>query len=127
MKVLLDTHIFINLLNKSGNLDERMIRIVDNKTTKKHISIGSIWEIIIKINIGKLKTTGDFQYIYNQLERLNIQIISIKPYHLKTYLTLPLLHRDPFDRLIISQAMSEGLTLVTDDAHIKSYPSLNLL
>lgn len=75
------------------------------------------------------KTTykRDINELYLLINRVNITVLNIQKQHLDTYLKLPLIHKDPFDRLIISQAIADDLTLITDDQHIKNYPNLKFL
>lgn len=127
MHFLLDTHIFLFLINGSSSIPENTLTLINSYTSKKSISVVSIWEIIIKINIGKLKLRHSIEDIYNILKDNNITILQISETHFKNYLHLPLIHKDPFDRLIISQAITENLTLITDDQFIKNYPNLKLI
>ncbi|MGM9475129.1 type II toxin-antitoxin system VapC family toxin [Pedobacter sp. GSP4] len=124
MRLLLDTHIFIALINEDHNLDRSIVnRIVDSEN-EKFISIASLWEIIIKLNIGKLTVTRNLEEMYDVINNFGISVLNIQKQHLSKYLTLPLIHRDPFDRVIISQALAENLTLITDDQYIIKYPNL---
>lgn len=127
MHFLLDTHIFLFLINGSSSIPENTLNLINSNTSKKSISVVSIWEIIIKINIGKLKLRHSIADIYNILKDNNITILQMSETHFKNYLQLPFIHKDPFDRLIISQAITENLTLITDDQFIKNYPNLKLL
>lgn len=127
MHFLLDTHIFLFLINGSSSISEKTLTLINSRITKKFISVVSIWEIVIKINIGKLKLKHSISDIYSILKNNDIKILQIAEIHLKQYLQLPLIHRDPFDRLIVSQAITEDLTLITDDQFIKNYPNLKLI
>ncbi|SOD18744.1 type II toxin-antitoxin system VapC family toxin [Pedobacter xixiisoli] len=127
MRFILDTHIFLFLINGSSSISENTRTIINSRTSKKFISVVSIWKIVIKINIGKLKLKHSISDIYSILKDNDITILQIAEIHLKHYLQLSLIHRDPFDRLIISQAITEDLTLITDDQFIKNYPNLKLI
>ncbi|QPH41230.1 type II toxin-antitoxin system VapC family toxin [Pedobacter endophyticus] len=126
MRYLIDTHIFISLINEDRNIDKRVISDIENPSNEKFISIASLWEIVIKVNIGKLTVTRNLNEMYDLIENLGISILEIQKHQLDKYLTLPLVHRDPFDRLIISQALANDLILITDDQYIRSYPNLKL-
>ena len=126
MRVLVDTHIFISLINEDGNLSNRVIEAIEAPHNQKSISIVSLWEIAIKINIGKLSITRNIQEMYELIEKSDIAVLSIQKKHLDLYLQLPLIHRDPFDRIIIAQAKADNLTLITDDQYICNYPNLKL-
>lgn len=125
MRFLLDTHIFLFMIKGENAISAETIEIINSTQHQKFFSIASIWEIAIKISIGKLKIIVDA--VYSLLDEYGIEIIMPNQKHLKTYLTLPFLHKDPFDRLIISQALAENLTLITDDQQITHYPNLKLL
>ncbi len=124
MRLLIDTHIFICLINDKNKIDKKIIYEIQNPDNLICISIASLWEIIIKINLGKLIVTRDLNEMYDLIENFRISILNIQKVHLDEYLVLPLIHRDPFDRLIIAQALAENLTLITDDHHIRNYPNL---
>lgn len=126
MRLLLDTHIFISLINEDHNLDQSTINSIIDSKNEKFISIASLWEIIIKLNIGKLIITRNLEEMYEIISNFGISVLNIQKQHLDKYLDLPLIHRDPFDRLIIAQALADKLTLITDDQYIRSYPNLKL-
>ncbi|KIA92543.1 hypothetical protein OC25_15970 [Pedobacter kyungheensis] len=126
MHFLIDTHIFISLINEDSNLDERTIKAIEIPSNQKLISIVSLWEIVIKINIGKLNVTRNLQEMYDLIEKSEISVLGIQKKDLDIYMRLPLIHKDPFDRLIISQALANDLTVITDDQYIRNYPNLKL-
>jgi PIN domain nuclease of toxin-antitoxin system len=126
MRFLLDTHIFLFFINGDSSISKKVIDIINNPLTEKYISIVSIWEITIKVNIGKLKLKDDINSIYSLLDKHKVKILQPSKYDFITYSILPLIHKDPFDRLIISQALANDLILITDDQYIKSYPNLKL-
>lgn len=84
------------------------------------ISVVSLFEITVKIGIGKLAV--DLSALTNALRADGFETLPIAEHHLLAQLTLPLLHRDPFDRLLIAQAITEQLTIVSDDRHLAAYP-----
>lgn len=86
----------------------------------------SIWEITIKMNIGKLRLKDDLKSIYILLDNFDIKILQLNKINFEVYLSLPFIHKDPFDRMIISQAVADDLTLITDDQFIRNYPNLKL-
>jgi len=127
MRILIDTHIFISFINEDDKVGEEIIKTIQNANENVSISIASLWEIIIKVNIGKLIVTRNLQEMYELIENFKISVLNIEKQHLDIYLSLPLLHTDPFDRIIISQALANDLTLITDDQYIRNYPNLKLL
>ncbi|WP_412466019.1 type II toxin-antitoxin system VapC family toxin [Pedobacter sp. KLB.chiD] len=126
MRFLLDTHIFLFFINGDYSISEKVIDIINNTDSEKYISVVSIWEITIKLNIGKLKLKDDINSIYQLLEKHGVKILQPSKSDFITYSTLPLIHKDPFDRLIISQTLTNDLILITDDQYIKGYPNLKL-
>ena len=127
MRILIDTHIFISLINEDRGLEKSIIANIENPENVKFLSIASLWEIVVKTNIGKLTVTRNLEEMYALIDDFNISVLNIQKHHLDTYLNLPLIHRDPFDRLIIAQALADELTLITDDQYIRNYPNLKLL
>ena len=96
--------------------------IIADDTNQLNFSVVSIWEVVIKLNIGKLKIEHSIEDIYQLLAQLKISILPIERLDLDRYLTLPLHHRDPFDRLIISQAIDRELILISADGSFDLYP-----
>jgi PIN domain nuclease of toxin-antitoxin system len=121
-RFLLDTHVFLWLIQGDPQLSSRVRSIISDDTSQLNFSIVSIWEIAIKLNIGKLKIEHSIEDIYQLLAQLKIEILQIERLDLDRYLTLPLHHRDPFDRLIISQAIDRELILISADGSLEPYP-----
>ncbi|MCZ4221683.1 type II toxin-antitoxin system VapC family toxin [Pedobacter sp. SJ11] len=123
----MDTHIFLFFINGDKSIQKETVNVINNPNTDIYLSIVSIWEIVIKMNIGKLKLKDDVNSIYILLSNYNIKILDLKEHNFKIYSALPLIHKDPFDRMIISQAIAEDLTIISDDQYIRNYPNLKLL
>lgn len=123
MGYLLDTHAFLWYLLHDPNLSQPVKDIIDTKTDL-YFSVASLWEISIKVNIGKLQINRSFEELFDELNFINTQIIPISPEDLKTYTGLPLPtgHRDPFDRMLISQAITRNLTILSRDTKFRPYP-----
>jgi PIN domain nuclease of toxin-antitoxin system len=121
-RFLLDTHVFLWLIQGDPQLSSRVRAIIADDANQLNFSIASIWEIAIKLNIGKLKIDHSIEDIYQLLAQLKIEILQIERLDLDRYLTLPLHHRDPFDRLIISQAIDRELILISADGSFEPYP-----
>lgn len=123
MNYLLDTHVFLWLDHNPKRLSEQVKTICADGENKLFLSIVSVWEIQIKVQLGKLATPTtlseiiDKQFSTNQIELLNIDLK-----HVFGLSTLAPHHKDPFDRLLIVQAIEEQLALLTDDSVIKRYP-----
>ena len=122
MKLLLDTHILLWYLEGHGNLPETQRLKIEDRHNQVAVSAASLWEMTIKISIGKLELMDDLATIETTLHRQGILILPIQTAHLQRLLSLPFHHRDPFDRLIIAQALAEEMTLVSDDTAFSAYP-----
>jgi len=122
MKYLLDTHVFLWHLQGDANLSIKAKNIIDAKENL-YFSIVSLWEIAIKINIGKLQIYRPIEDLSKELQYVNIQILPLlnKDIELYSALTLQLNHRDPFDRMLIVQAMNHSLTLISRDVKFDNY------
>ena len=122
MKLLLDTHILLWYLEGHSNLPEAQRLKIEDRRNQVAVSAVTLWEMTIKIAIGKLELMDDLATIENTLLRQGILILPIQTVHLQRLLSLPFHHRDPFDRLIIAQALAEEMTLVSDDTAFSTYP-----
>lgn len=120
MTHLLDTHTLIWFLENDSRLPETT-RIQIESTPTVLISIVSLWEIAIKANIGKLTLSFPFSTIEPNLLAVGITQLPITFSDLEIYLSLPLHHRDPFDRLLVAQAMKHSLNLVSRDIQMDAY------
>lgn len=104
MNLLLDTHAVIWFLNGDNRMSKKAIRLIQNIENKSFVSAASIWEITIKSSIGKLDIKGDLDDIRSQFIQNGFELLPISFEHLGILHKLEFKHRDPFDRLIISQA-----------------------
>ncbi|RYY06729.1 MAG: type II toxin-antitoxin system VapC family toxin [Sphingobacteriaceae bacterium] len=126
MKILLDTHIlvwFAEGIDKLPNLTKLVIENLDNQ---RYVSIISLWEIVIKASLKKSEFKHTLKEINLFLVSNDINLLSIDVKHLDILSTLPFYHKDPFDRLLIAQAIAENLTLISVDQHFQAY-AVNLL
>ncbi len=122
MNLLLDTHAFIWWLTDQSRLSARSLQALMNNDNTVTLSVASIWEMTIKLKIGKLSVVGDLKDIVQQQVQVNrIHLLAISSVHALKTLDLPLHHRDPFDRMLIAQALSEEMTLITTDASMTAY------
>lgn len=121
-RALLDTHAFIWFISGSDRLSGRARELIADRQNALLISSVSLWEIAIKYGLGKLTLQRPFeQLIPDQLRQHEIKILDIEPQHLAALLRLPSHHRDPFDRLIIAQAVTESLPIISVDPLFDSY------
>lgn len=121
MQFLLDTHILIWFINGDKLLPEAATKDIKNINNECFISIASIWEIAIKVNLNKLELKSGFDKIIDFLIDLDIEILPVTFEYIQTLNTLEFYHKDPFDRLIISQAIAEQLTIISKDENFKKY------
>lgn len=127
MRLLLDTHAFLWFLGGSKDLSALARSSIENVENAKFISIASIWEMAIKLNLGKLKLDISLEDLKTELLKYNFEILPLDFEHIIGLSKLEDIHKDPFDRIIISQAIAENLTLISADANFSAYKSLNLL
>jgi PIN domain nuclease of toxin-antitoxin system len=118
MNLLLDTHILLWHLADDTKLSKQTSGLIENEANNKFLSIVSLWEIELKRNIGKLSITQPIESLLPP----EIVILPLQIEHIGHLKQLPFHHRDPFDRIIISQAIVEGFSLLTDDGVFKHYP-----
>ncbi|MEY4463052.1 MAG: hypothetical protein RLZZ81_23 [Pseudomonadota bacterium] len=118
MKYLLDTHILLQWLNNDRTLPHKISEIIANPDNIIFVSSVNTWEITIKKSLGKLEAPNDLE---KAIEANEFQKLPITIEHSTYTANLPLYHKDSFDRLLIAQAIVEGLTLLTCDTHISKY------
>jgi PIN domain nuclease of toxin-antitoxin system len=121
MKYLIDTHAFLWFNDGSNELSNQACKMIENNDNDIYISIASLWEISIKSALGKLSISGDFETVIDDVEACKIKILPITFPHITVQHKLPLIHKDPFDRIIISQAIFEGLNIISRDEIFDQY------
>jgi PIN domain nuclease of toxin-antitoxin system len=130
MKYILDTHVILWYLSENSNLSTKAKEIIDARNGL-YFSIISLWEVSIKVNIGKLQISRPIEALPIELQYMNIQILPIAIRDIEIYTSLPLpnspiKHRDPFDRILIAQAINYSFNLVSKDTAFDSYPILRI-
>jgi len=122
MKYLLDTHTLLWFLAGDRQLSGRARQLIEDPNNEIFLSIASLWEIAIKVNLEKLTLGKPFEELFpEQLHFNSIEILPITVDSLIKLIVLPLHHRDPFDRLIIAQALVEGLPIIGRDTAFDAY------
>lgn len=121
MRYLIDTQILIWSLGDIQKLSPSAISILRREENDIFISIASLWEIAIKISVEKIKLPVPFEDFIEETLSNNFEILGIELVHLLTLTSLPFYHRDPFDRVIISQAISEKIAIVSSDEKFSFY------
>lgn len=123
MRLLLDTHSLLWLLTDDPRLSSTARQCFEEATNELLISIASLWEIAIKVSLGKLSLARPFEELFPaQLELNRIGVLGIDLRHLREVAALPFHHRDPFDRLLVAQAKVEELPILTRDSRFEAYP-----
>lgn len=122
MRLLLDTHAFLWFVAGDTTISSGARALIEDEANDKFVSIASLWEIAVKTSIGKLPLAKPFeQFIPEQLTRNGFQILGLTVEHAATVATLPLYHRDPFDRMLVAQSLAENLPLLSSDETLDAY------
>jgi PIN domain nuclease of toxin-antitoxin system len=122
MKVLLDTHAFLWLITDEDRLSENARQTFLNTENSLFFSAASLWEICIKKSLGKISLMdGWFQTIQKEIQINTIQWLPIEMTHCAEVTELPFHHRDPFDRMLIAQAIVEEMKLLSRDSRLSDY------
>jgi PIN domain nuclease of toxin-antitoxin system len=122
MNLLLDTHTFLWFFWDDPQLSAAAKALIVDPANRKWVSLASCWEIAIKISTGKLSLGEPSRsFLAREIARNNFDLLPISLDHATTVETLPFHHRDPFDRLLIAQAMVEGFPIVSADVALDPY------
>ncbi|MGK7956442.1 MAG: type II toxin-antitoxin system VapC family toxin [Crocosphaera sp.] len=122
MKILLDTHIFLWFISGDNRLSIDICNSIRDSGNEVYLSVVSIWECIVKYQLGKLPLPESPEiYLPKQRNRHQILNLNLDENSVTQLAKLPLLHRDPFDRMLICQALQNNLTIVTVDKAIRNY------
>ncbi len=123
MRLLLDTHIFLWYISGDSKLPTDLRDAIRDPGNEVYLSVASVWEAVIKHGLGKLPLPEPAgAYLPRQRERHGISSLPLDEESVSRLGSLPLLHRDPFDRMLICQALEHGLTISTVDDAIGEYP-----
>ena len=123
MRLLLDTHAFIWMFDKPERLSPKAHALLADGSNELILSVVSVWEMQIKIQLGKLKFTVPLRELVESQKQTNgVQILPVELEHALALDALPAHHKDPFDRLLVAQANVEDASLVSRDPLFSSYP-----
>jgi PIN domain nuclease of toxin-antitoxin system len=121
-KVLIDTHIFLWAIAGDARLTAAQRAVFEDGANELHLSVASVWEILIKCATGKLVLplpAADF--VHKHLDKNRIALLPLRMPHFAELEKLPPIHRDPFDRILVAQSRGEGIPVLTGDAKFASY------
>ena len=121
MRLLLDAHAFIWWLTASPSLTARAHQAIADPRNEVMLGIGTLWEITIKRSLGKLRFSHDLEIV---VRNEGFGVIGVSFAHLRLVESLPQLHRDPFDRLLIAQSLEDRLPIVTGDRAFAAYGAM---
>ena len=121
MRLLIDTHVLIWFLEGNKSLSKPHRQIISDSQNDVLVSIASLWEIAVKISLGKLTLAKPLADVIKQIAVENIEVLPVLPKHTLQVSTLPFHHRDPFDRIIVAQSQVENLPIVTNDIEFSHY------
>ncbi len=123
MNVLLDTHAFLWFVGDDPRLSLAARMVLESELTRPFLSMASVWEMALKISLGKLSVGMPFEtFILEQLASNGIALLHINLRHTAALIYLPFYHRDPFDRLLAVQAVLENMPFVSADPVFEQYP-----
>lgn len=121
MKLLLDTHLLLWAASMPGRLSKVAKKLIDDRDNALHFSAASIWEIAIKRSLGRSDFAVDPRLLRRGLLDNGYLEMAVTSEHAIVVDSLPMLHKDPFDRILIAQSMMEGALLLTSDSQISHY------
>ena len=122
MRLLLDTHAFLWFIGGDRQLSANARRLIEDERNTRYLSVASAWEVAIKAGSGKLDLRMPLAAFWAQIPGNGVALLPIAIEHLSAVAALPLHHRDPFDRLLIAQAVTEQLPIISADAFFDAYP-----
>jgi PIN domain nuclease of toxin-antitoxin system len=122
MQLLLDTHVFLWWVNDVSELSRRARTAIRNERNECFLSLASCWEIAIKVSLGKLELPSDVElFVSEHLAANAVRVLPIELRHVSRVAEMPFHHRDPFDRLLVAQALDEDLSVVSADPIFRRY------
>ena len=123
MRLLLDTHLLLWAAGPSPRLSAQARRLIDEQDNELVVSAASLWEIAIKSGLRRPNFRIDAALLRRNLLNNSYQELAVTSEHAVAVANLPLLHRDPFDRILVAQSIVEGITLLTSDPLVAQYPA----
>jgi len=122
MKLLVDTHVFLSFISDDRRLSSRSLAALIDPGNELYLSVAGIWEIVIKHQIGKLPMPEPVdRFLEQEINKNRILVLPILQDHVFRLLDLPLIHRDPFDRILVAQSIEDHLPIVSNDRMLSEY------
>jgi len=121
MKILLDTCSVLWFLNGNEKMQAYTRGMISDNRNIIYVSIATVWEVAVKMSIGKLDFDGGIDGFIEAIDNEGFLLLEISSEHIKAITELPFIHRDPFDRMIIAQSMTENMPVITEDAEMLKY------
>lgn len=121
MAQILDTHTFLWYISADSQLSAMAKNEIERKGAENYVSLASIWELSIKVSLRKIDLLVPFQELLRHIEGNGFKLLDIVFTDTLHIVDLPFHHRDPFDRLLIAQAISNGFSIITADKEFKKY------
>jgi PIN domain nuclease of toxin-antitoxin system len=122
MKILLDTHLLLWAAGQPGRLSLEARKFIDNPANELLFSAASLWEVVMKRGLGRDDFKVDARVLRRGLLDNGYSELPVVSNHVVAIASLPAIHKDPFDRVLIAQATVEGITLLTTDSLVSKYP-----
>ena len=124
MNYLMDTHVLLWAINEPSKLPQSIKEKIEDTQNGCFVSIASFWEIAIKVSLKKLPLSMELKDLFEIIDKSQFEILNLNTFDILQVSTLPFHHNDPFDRVLISQALTNNLTLLTKDQAFASYQAL---
>ena len=122
MNILLDTHALIWFITEDVKLPRKSFALIANPDNTCFVSLATYWEIGIKYSLGRLDLNNSLEKVFEIIEKSGFELLPITSSHILSASQLPFFHRDPFDRILIGQAINESLHIMTKDSRFGNYP-----
>ena len=126
MTYLLDTAVFLWAVASPEKLSPAVRRAIESGKHPLAVSVASLWEVVVKAQKGLLHLEDPQRWLEAGLKSIEAEVLPIRPAHVYQVGRLPMIHKDPFDRLLLAQAASEGWVLVSNDETVREYPVATL-
>jgi PIN domain nuclease of toxin-antitoxin system len=124
MKVLLDTHVFLWYITKNSKLPPAYLAAIRDPANEVYLSTASVWESVVKHSLGKLPLPQPpAEYMPRKRAAHGIESLAVDEGAMPHLASLPSIHRDPFDRILVAQSMQHAMTIASVDAELRKYPA----